>query len=321
MKFLPSVVIALLICSSAWCSTMVETTVFDRGEGGYYGFRIPAVVQAQDGTLLAFAEGRKNSLSDFGNIDLVVKRSYDGGLSWSALQIISSNGLNEAGNPSPVVDQATGKVILLFNKDHQTSWMTTSANSGVTWSGPVDITSQTKLATWDGHHFGPGHGIQLLRGENAGRIVIPSNHNLLGQNLEPDGREISLIYSDDSGSTWNVGGTLINTTAGIGPNESIVTELINGTLYVNARSQGGYSRHRLIGYSDDAGFVIYRSGRILTTAWLIHKYKARLSVTRQSTWETVRTVSCFLIPRRRTPARGCLSVALLTNHTPGTKAR
>ncbi len=253
MKFLASAFLSLLFCSTAWCSTMVETTVFDRGEGGYYGFRIPSIVQAQNGTLLAFAEARKNSLSDYGDIDLVVKRSYDGGLTWSPLRVIANNGTEEAGNPVPVVDQATGNILVLFNKDGQSAWMTTSTNSGLSWTTPVDITSQAKLPTWDGLHFGPCHGIQLLRGDNAGRIVIPLNINLLNQNLEPDGREVGLIYSDDGGVTWNVGGTLKNDTAGIGPNESSITELVNGSLYVNARSQGGYSRHRLIGYSQDGG--------------------------------------------------------------------
>ncbi len=253
MKILTYAIAVLLMTSVSLASTMVETTVYDRGEGGYYGFRIPAIVQAQDGTILAFAEARKNSLSDFGDIDLVVKRSYDGGQTWSALQIINSNGTAESGNPAPVVDQTTGDILIPFTKDRQTVWLSRSVNNGVTWTAPVNITSMAKLPTWDGIGLGPNHSIQLERGPNAGRIVIPSNHNLLGQNLEPDGREISLIYSDDGGATWNVGGTLINTTAGIGPNESNVTELVNGTLYVNARSQGGFSRHRLIGYSNDAG--------------------------------------------------------------------
>ena len=230
MKFMCVYAVLLLTAATTQASTMVETTVFDRGEGGYYGFRIPAVVQAQNGTILAFAEARKNSNSDFGDIDLVVKRSVDGGLTWSPLQIINNNGTSESGNPAPVVDQVTGNIILPFVKDRQIPWVTTSTNGGLTWTTPVDISATAKPATWDGYAFGPNHGIQLERGPNAGRLVIPQNHNLLGQNLEPDGREISMIYS-----------------------ESNVTELVDGSLYVNARSQGGFSRHRLVGYSNDGG--------------------------------------------------------------------
>ncbi len=255
MRFLLSLGLIFFLSSVLFASTVVESTVFERGENGYYGFRIPAIVQAQNGIILAFAEARKNSLSDYGDIDLVVKSSYDGGLTWSPLRVISDNGTCEAGNPTPVVDETTGNILLLFNKDGETSWITTSSTGGMSWSTPVDITSQTVSSAWSGIHFGTGHGIQLLRGEHAGRIVIPSNHTLADQNLEPDGREVTLIYSDDGGSTWHIGATLTNSTAGIGPNESNVTELVDGTLYVNARNQGSYSRHRLIGYSEDAGLT------------------------------------------------------------------
>lgn len=50
------------------------------GSEGYHTFRIPALLTTSSGTLLAFAEGRKNSASDTGDIDLVLKRSFDGGL-------------------------------------------------------------------------------------------------------------------------------------------------------------------------------------------------------------------------------------------------
>lgn len=253
MKTYLSALILSLVCASASANTMVETTVYDRGEGGYYGFRIPAIVQAQDGTILAFAEARKNSLSDNGDIDLVVKRSTDGGLTWSPLQVISNNGTEESGNPAPVVDQNTGNILIPFVDDRQSPHVSVSTDNGLTWSSPVDISSMAKPATWNGYYFGPNHAIQLLRGEHAGRIVLPNNHGLAGVPLEPAGREVSLIYSDDGGTTWKVGGTLVNPTAGIGPNESCVTELVDGTLYVNARNQGSVSRHRLIGYSEDAG--------------------------------------------------------------------
>ncbi len=243
----------LAVILPAQADTMIENTVFDMGEGGYYGFRIPAVVQATDGTILAFAEGRKDSLGDSGNIDLVVKRSTDGGLTWSALQVISDNGSQESGNPAPVVDLDTGNIIIPFVNDRQYPQVSISTDNGLTWSTPVDISTMARPSTWNGYYFGPNHAIQLQRGEHAGRIVLPNNHGLAGQPLEPDGREVSLIYSDDGGVTWNVGGTLVNPTAGIGPNESCVTELVDGTLYVNARNQGTYSRHRLIGYSEDAG--------------------------------------------------------------------
>ncbi len=82
------------------------------GTEGYTSFRIPAVVRARSGILLAFAEGRVASAADWGDIDLVLKRSRDGGRSWGPLQVVSRNGAGTAGNPAPVV-LAGGRVLLL----------------------------------------------------------------------------------------------------------------------------------------------------------------------------------------------------------------
>lgn len=81
--------------------------VYQAGAGGYHTFRIPSLIAAGDGTLLAFAEGRKAGAGDAGDIDLVLKRSRDGGRTWSALQVIGDNGPNTFGNPCPVLDRAT----------------------------------------------------------------------------------------------------------------------------------------------------------------------------------------------------------------------
>ncbi|MEQ9459969.1 MAG: exo-alpha-sialidase [Phycisphaeraceae bacterium] len=230
-----------------------QTVVYERGQFGYNTFRIPAIVQATDGSLLAFAEGRKNSHLDNGDIDLVLRRSHDGGQTWGPLQIVYSFGNQEAGNPAPVVDQTTGNIILPLVLDRQNPAVTISSDHGATWSPIVDITATAKLPTWNGYAFGPVHGIQLERGDHAGRLIIPGNHTLLNQNLNPAGREAHLIYSDDGGSAWQVGGILTNTNGGINPNESTVVELIDGTVHLNTRNQGGAFKRRLIGTSLDAG--------------------------------------------------------------------
>lgn len=253
MKRCLLVAVMSLCGAAAHADTMIETTVFDRGEGGYAGYRIPAIVQAQNGTILAFAEARKNSLSDYGDVDLVVKRSHDGGQTWGPIQFIADNGSEEAGNPCVVVDQDTGNVIVMYTEHFRNPHVSVSTNNGLTWSTPVDITSTIKPSTWDTFYPGPGHGIQLERGPNAGRIVIPSYHVLEQATMEPDGREMHITYSDDGGATWYVGGILQNPTYGIGPGEPTVTELVDGRLYVNTRNQGDYSRHRLTGYSEDGG--------------------------------------------------------------------
>src|SRR5262249_44999576 len=92
---------------------MAEATVpFRAGQDGYAGFRTPAVLATGAGPLLASCEGRVDSSADHGHIDIVLKRSTDGGRTWGALQVAASNGENLAGNPAPVVLD-TGRILLV----------------------------------------------------------------------------------------------------------------------------------------------------------------------------------------------------------------
>lgn len=79
--------------------------LFRSGTDGYNTFRIPAIIATRKGTLLAFAEGRKNSSSDTGDIDMVMKRSEDNGKTWSKLEVLRDDGINVCGNPAPVIDK------------------------------------------------------------------------------------------------------------------------------------------------------------------------------------------------------------------------
>ena len=81
MKIIKLILISLLICEF---SAHAQMPVFVSGTEGYKSFRIPAIVQAPNGDLLAFAEGRVEGSGDFGDIDIVMKRSKDKGKSWSA---------------------------------------------------------------------------------------------------------------------------------------------------------------------------------------------------------------------------------------------
>jgi len=89
--------------------------LFKSGEEGYKCFRIPAIVTTTKGTILAFAEARKNNCSDAGDIDLVVKRSFDGGKTWSKISMVWNDAENTCGNPAPVVDQKNGKYYFVIN--------------------------------------------------------------------------------------------------------------------------------------------------------------------------------------------------------------
>jgi len=97
----------------AWCSepekpSFRQINIFVSGTDGYHTFRIPSLIVTQKGTVLAFCEGRKGARSDTGNIDIVLKRSFDGGRLWQPMEVIWDDGYNVCGNPCPVIDRDTG---------------------------------------------------------------------------------------------------------------------------------------------------------------------------------------------------------------------
>lgn len=78
---------------------ILENVVYENGQDGYQCYRIPAIVKAPNGDLLAFAEARRKDCGDFGDVDMVLKRSTDNGKSWGKLQIAVDFGDNQAGQP------------------------------------------------------------------------------------------------------------------------------------------------------------------------------------------------------------------------------
>jgi sialidase-1 len=231
--------------------------VYRAGDGGYHTFRIPSVIATRAGTLLAFAEGRRAGAGDAGDIDLVVKRSADGGRTWSGLQVVGDNGPNTFGNPCAVVDRDTGTIWLLttqnLGSDHEkdiiagtskagrTVWVLKSTDDGATWSAPEDITNRVKEPEWTWYATGPGVGVQT----RSGRLVIPANHAVAGSGVHRS----HVIYSDDGGRTWGRGGA-----AEAGTNESQVVELADGSLMINMRNHPPKSENfRMVATSGDGG--------------------------------------------------------------------
>jgi len=128
-----------------------QTDVFVAGQDGYHTYRIPALVRTTKDTLLAFCEGRKNNRRDHGDLDLVLKRSSDGGRTWSRQQLVYEEGGSAEvtiGNPAPVVDQDTGVIWLPFCRDNDRVLMTHSTDDGLTWASPADITGDVKEPDW-----------------------------------------------------------------------------------------------------------------------------------------------------------------------------
>jgi sialidase-1 len=233
-----------------------ETDVFSAGTEGYHTFRIPALVTTKNGTLLAICEGRKTGRGDHGDVDLVQKRSTDGGKTWGPLELIHEEGGTAKvtiGNPCPVVDQDTGIVWLPFNRENDRVFMLSSADQGKTWSKPRDITTDVKASDWNWYATGPGNGIQLTRRKYKGRLIIPCDHRVNGNKDDKDNWDKAgrshVIYSDDHGQTWKLGGA-----TDFGMNECAVVELADGTLMLNSRSYRGKSC-RGVSLSRDGGMT------------------------------------------------------------------
>jgi sialidase-1 len=241
-------------CPSA-AAELQEVDVFTAGQEGYHTYRIPALLLAKDGSLLAICEGRKTGRGDHGDVDLVMKRSTDGGQTWGKPELIHEEGGTEKvtiGNPCPVVDQDTGVIWFPLNRDNDRVLMMSSSDHGRTWTKPRDITADVKEKDWTWYATGPGNGIQLTRGPHKGRLVIPCDHRVGVSTKEDKGNwdkagRSHVIYSDDHGQTWKLGGS-----TDYGMNECAVVELSDGTLMLNSRSYRGKAC-RGVSLSNDGG--------------------------------------------------------------------
>ncbi len=185
-------------------------------------FRIPALLVAPNGDLLAFIEARHEG-GDHGNLDLFMKRSKDGGRTWSRSQLVYKEGgdaLVTIGNPSPVVDQDTGIIWLPFCRENKDVFVTYSTDNGETWAKPTNITKDVQRG-WKWVATGPGVSIQIRHGKYKGRMVVPYNHKPAG-----------IFYSDDHGKSWHLGGDVVE-----GTDESQVVELADGTLLMESRGR------------------------------------------------------------------------------------
>ncbi|MEV7995533.1 sialidase family protein [Streptomyces sp. NPDC086077] len=276
-----------LPASAARCTSSVP---YAAGTGGYLAYRIPAAVTTGKGTVLAFAEGRRGGSSDSGDIDVLVRRSLDGGCTWGPLTVVAAGNGNTRGNPAPVVDPRTGDVVLLtsYNSGAVTEaqimrgevtpeqsrrvFVQRSTDDGRTFSPPQEITRSVKRAGWRWYATGPGHAVALTRGPHAGRLVVPANHSVAPPAGSPDTGEepryygAHALYSDNGGATWRLGFVDDSYDGYDNANESTAAELPDGTLYFSARDQHGTSAgHRLDSCSSDGGRTLDRPYKVQPT--------------------------------------------------------
>ncbi|KWR72437.1 hypothetical protein RN04_06280 [Arthrobacter sp. W1] len=249
----------------------------DRTEADFF-YRIPALLHLGDGVVLASWDARPGSAADAPNPNSIVqRRSTDNGKTWGPMTTIAAGfaGSAEEGkygysDPSYVHDQQTGKVFAFFvySKDqgfHGSTWgnddenrqvisaaVVESSDGGLTWSEPRLITDVVKPG--DGAVPGAvrstfatsGAGIQLSRGEYAGRLI----QQYAGDVMQPDGsRSIQAysVYSDDHGATWQRGEF-----TGSRMDENKVVELSDGRVMLNSRDSAG-GGYRKVAVSEDGG--------------------------------------------------------------------
>lgn len=254
-----------------------QTPVFVSGQEGYKSFRIPAIVRSPEGDLIAFAEGRVGGSNDFGNIDIVLKRSKDKGKTWSAVQVVADYDKLQAGNPAPVFDLSDpafpkGRLFLFYNtgnnhegevrkgKGLREVWYKTSTDGGQSWSEGINITAQVHkpnmpqvnaayndTADWRSYANTPGHGMQLTEGPHKGRIFIPANHSEGDPKPKSEDYQAHAFYSDDHGKTFQ----LSETVSFKGSNEATAAEISGGRIMFNARNQQGDVRARIVAVSND----------------------------------------------------------------------
>ena len=248
--------------------TLDKLDLFEAGAGGYAVYRIPGVVVTKRGTMLAYCEARKSERGDWNTIDILLRRSTDGGKTWDAPRKIANVEGPKTKNPAALAQKLanpddvtynnplmiadkSGAVHFLFCLEYMRCFYARSDDDGLTFTKPVEITSTFEQFRseypWKVLATGPGHGIQL----RTGRLLVPVwlSDGTEGHAHRPSW--VSVIYSDDAGKTWKRGEFAARHSEElVYPSETTAVELSDGRVMLNIRSETAVHR-RAVSISKD----------------------------------------------------------------------
>lgn len=270
MKSAIATTVLLLASLASGADPLLEKfDIFKAGDDGYTLYRIPGIVVTAKGTVLAYCEARKSDRGDWGPIDIVMRRSTDGGKFWAPMKSIANVEGPKTKNPVAIsqklvsgdkdvtynnavaIADSNGAVHMLFCLEYMRCFYQRSDDDGLTWSKPVEITSTFEAFRphydWKVLATGPAHGIQLKNG----RLVVPVWMSLGTGGHAHRPSIVSVVYSDDRGATWKAGDIAAPNTEGtINPNETVIAQLADGRVMLNIRSESKANR-RLVSTSVD----------------------------------------------------------------------
>lgn len=247
------------------------TDLFVEHAAGVASYRIPGLVVTARGTVLTYCEARRHTSADWGEIEIHMRRSTDGGISFSPPRHVAHLGPRLPRNPANA-DQPAGKVVgrpgeqtvnnpvaiacrdgtihLVYCVEYMRCFIVRSDDDGQTWSEPREVTGAFAAfrprVPWTIIATGPGHGIELANG----RLIVPV-WIATSKGSPHGGASSAVIVSDDQGRTWRAGDIVVaGDDAGLQPSESSVAEIEDGRVMLVARNHGRPNR-KLVSYSPD----------------------------------------------------------------------
>ncbi len=266
------IIVILLLCITCMSLNASEplleqADVFPAGMNGVALYRIPGIVVTPKGTVLAYCEARKDSKSDWGEIEVHLRRSTDCGKTWETPKQIAhmadriegnprkpTGGDREqtVNNPMAIVDRITGNIEFVYCVNYARCFSMHSTDDGLTWSTPTEITASFEpfrsKYPWKVIATGPGHGIQM----KSGRLVVPI-WLAYGKTGDHAPSAAATIYSDDHGKTWKAGEIAVPNEGEFGdPNETMITELSDGRVMLVTRSVSKPNRKLITTNADGA---------------------------------------------------------------------